>query len=300
MLWCAVLCLLGVPSRAQVRLKLLPLLLEWDVRQGPRPGPSLQAQVQFRPSSIRKVSSRGADAEDITGVPTRQQKGWRYVLLVDRLLGTSQATGAATAAAAAAGADGVAGGVGTAGGQAEAEDLMIDQSWIARTARSRLPKQQDPAAAAAAAAGGMGGSQQQQAQGADSTYLLGGDDLYEGDAFFATQMPSQAGLGSPSASRPLSSQQQQQPSSAVKGLNSSQGGSQGGGSGGASGRGGGTLEFAEGRSVRCSLVDAVWPDLTAAFRCAAVVLPRPRAVVGHCFVHVGKSGCSGCRVSFGM
>jgi hypothetical protein len=294
-----VLCLLGCPA-LQVRLKLLPLLLEWDVRQGPRPGPSLQAQVQFRPSSIRKVSSRGADAEDITGVPTRQQKGWRYVLLVDRLPGASQAAGAGTAAAAA-GADGVAGGEGTAGGQAEAEDLVIDQSWIAGTARSRLPKQQDPAAAAAAAAaGGMGGSQQQQALGADSAYLLGGDDLYEGDAFLATQMPSQAGLGSPLASRPLSSQQQQQPTPlAVKNLNSSQGGSQGGGSGGASGRGGGTLEFAEGRSVRCSLVDAVWPDLTAAFRCAAVVLLWPCGVVGHCFVHVGKSACSGYRVSFG-
>lgn len=45
----------------QVRLKLLPLLLEWDVRQGPQPGPSLG--VQFRPTAIKQVSSRGAEGE---------------------------------------------------------------------------------------------------------------------------------------------------------------------------------------------------------------------------------------------
>lgn len=43
----------------QVRLKLLPLLLEWDVRQGPQPSSS--SGVQFVPTSIRKVSTRGAD-----------------------------------------------------------------------------------------------------------------------------------------------------------------------------------------------------------------------------------------------
>lgn len=51
--------LVMVVVHLQVRLKLLPLLLEWDVRQGPRP--SSLSGVQFRPTSIRQVSAKGAE-----------------------------------------------------------------------------------------------------------------------------------------------------------------------------------------------------------------------------------------------
>jgi hypothetical protein len=240
----------------QVRLKLLPLLLEWDVRQGPSPGPSLRPVVQFRPSSIRKVSSKGAEAADLAGVPTRQQQGWRYVLLVERLPGGLQQP----AAAAGGGAAGIT-------QDAAAEDLAIDQSWIAGTARSRPPKQSPPvpaavSAAAAAAAGGGGGP--------NSVDLLGGDDAYQGEPFLATQMPgTQAGLGSPMAVRTLGSSQQQSPlgSKAFSSSQQQQPLSQGGGGGAASGGGGGgSLQFAEHRSVRCNLIDGLWPHLTAAFR----------------------------------
>lgn len=246
-----------------MRLKLLPLLLEWDVRQGPSPGPPLRPLVQFRPTSIRKVSSKGVDAEQLTGVPTRQQQGWRYVLLVDRLPGGSQP--AATAAAAAGG--GSSGGAASAADEA-AEDLAIDQSWIAGTARSRPPKQSPPAPASQPAAAAAMASQQ-QGGGTGDLDLLVGDDTYEGEPMLATQMPgTQAGLGSPMAVRPYSSSQAQSPLAGGRAYTSSQQQqqqSQGGG-GGASGGAGGSLQFAEHRSVRCSLIDAVWPHLTAAFR----------------------------------
>jgi hypothetical protein len=45
--------------------------------------------------------------------------------------------------------------------------------------------------------------------------------------------------------------------------------SQAAGSGG--GRSGGSLQFSEHRSVRCSLVEAVWPELVAAYRCGPCV-----------------------------
>lgn len=61
-----------------MRLKLLPLLLEWDMRQGPSPCPSVRQVVQFRPSSIRKVSSKGADAADLAGAPCAQACWYTY------------------------------------------------------------------------------------------------------------------------------------------------------------------------------------------------------------------------------
>lgn len=259
-----------------MRLKLLPLLLEWDVRQGPSPGPSLRPLVQFRPSSIRKVSSKGVEATELVGVPARQQQGWRYVLLVERLPSAAAAgAGASSLAAAAApeggssgGAAAAAAGEGAAEGD-EAEDLAIDQSWIAGTARSRPPKQSPPSAAAlSTAAAGAGGEQQRGRL--DGLDLLGGDgdDTYEGEPFLATQMPATqgAGLGSPLAARTLSnsgSQQQSPLGARAAAAGSSQ---QGGAARGASGGGAGSLQFAEHRSVRCSLIDAVWPHLTAAFR----------------------------------
>jgi hypothetical protein len=51
-------------------VKLLPLLLEWDVRQGPTAGPS--SGVQFRPTGIRKVSGRGV--EDSSGDDQEEQQ----------------------------------------------------------------------------------------------------------------------------------------------------------------------------------------------------------------------------------
>jgi hypothetical protein len=193
-------CLL---SLSQVRLKLLPLLLEWDMRQGPQPGPS--AGVQFRPTGIRKVSSKGA--EDMSGVPARQQQGWRYVLLVERLQ-QQHAPGADEGA--------------------EAEELAVDLAWIAGTARSRPPKLTSASAAAPSSAGAAAWD----------------DGDADGDLCLSQLAASQGPSFSCSQAAPAS---------------------QAAGSGG--GRSGGSLQFSEHRSVRCSLVEAVWPELVAAYRC---------------------------------
>ncbi|WIA12096.1 hypothetical protein OEZ85_012172 [Tetradesmus obliquus] len=192
----------------QVRLKLLPLLLEWDMRQGPQPSPS--SGVQFRPTGIRKVSSKGA--EDMSSVPARQQQGWRYVLLVERLQQQRQQTLAADA-------------------EQDAEDLAVDLAWIAGTARSRPPKLASSFSSSAAAAAASG-----------SAAAAGADDA-EGEPWLS-QMPATQG--------PSFSCSQAAPAS------------QAAGSGG--GRSGGSLQFSEHRSVRCSLVEAVWPELVAAYR----------------------------------
>jgi hypothetical protein len=187
-------------SYAQVRLKLLPLLLEWDVRQGPAAslpllspaaaspggggGGGLQLQppgVQFRPTGIRKVSSKGADAAANTGLPSRQHQGWRYVLTVERLQqGAANGGGGGGSSGphpAAAG--------GSAG--AEAEDLAIDTSWLAGTARSKPPKAATSAAAApaaaAAAAAASGGGGDEDADAVDTAH-------YEDEGLLATQMPA--------------------------------------------------------------------------------------------------------------
>jgi hypothetical protein len=262
----------------QVRLKLLPLLLEWDVRQGPCPAPAVRSLVQFRPIAISKVSSKGLEASGpsrSTGAPHRQQQGWRYVLQVDRLAGATHQQQQPAAAAAAGGGSGGGGSSGASGGTAgapgaaadqEAEDLAIDQTWIAGTARSRLPKQDPSAAAAAAAAAAAGGSHSGGPVGFD---VLGNDDTYDSHGsqpLLATQMPSgsQAGPGfgsTPMSARAFGGSSSSQAPAAAAG---SQGGSQqAGGSGGAKR---GTLQFADHRAVRCSLIDAVWPHLTAAFR----------------------------------
>lgn len=208
----------GCQPALQVRLKLLPLLLEWDVRQGPRPAPS--AGVQFRPSGVRKVSSKGLP--DVNqGVPGRQQRGWRYVLLVERLQQQQQ----------------LGGGDDDDGGADEdaAADLATDLAWIAGTARSRPAKA--PAAAAAAAAAGGGGNS------SVNPLLLVEDDAGDDEfAHLATQA-TQATQASSAAAAAASA-------------------------GGAPGRSGpGSLQFSEHRSVRCSLMDALWPELVDAYRC---------------------------------
>lgn len=218
-------------------------------------------------------------------MPLRQQQGWRYVLLVERLQGTSAAPSPGvqrqrskqssdtgkdpeqedlpalrhTSADADTAPDDV--------------DLAIDLSWLAGTARSRPPKQTPvailPGSPAPARPGALPPQQlqqepqqQQQQAAADRVDSLeGAADNYEAEPWLATQVPpTPGGCRSPGMllRRAGSTQQQQQ--------TSSQGGhlTAGGGSGGASG--GGSLQFAEHRSVRCSLVDSVWPLLTAAFR----------------------------------
>jgi hypothetical protein len=211
---------LSAVTSKQVRLKLLPLLLEWDMRQGPHPGPS--SGVQFRPTGIRKVSSKGAD--DMSGVPARQQQGWRYVLLVERLQQQQQQGPNADAE------------------DADAEDLPVDLAWIAGTARSRPPKLASFASAAAAA----------------------GDDGDADGELCLSQVPASQG--------PSFSCSQAAPASQAAA-----------GSGG--GRSGGSLQFSEHRSVRCSLVEAVWPELVAAYRCGQGVdsqRQQAHALPSHC------------------
>ncbi|KAF6255045.1 hypothetical protein COO60DRAFT_252798 [Scenedesmus sp. NREL 46B-D3] len=198
-----------LPPR-QVRLKLLPLLLEWDVRQGPQPGPS--SGVQFRPTGIRKVSSKGA--KDTAGVPARQQHGWRYVLLVERLQQQQQQQQQQRQGADA--------------GE-DAEDLAVDLAWIAGTARSRPPKQDGSAAATALS---------------DSAAAAAAGGDYAESELCLSQMPA--------SQEPGFSCSQAAPAS------------QAAGSGG--GRSGGSLQFSEHRSVRCSLMEAAWPELVAAYR----------------------------------
>jgi hypothetical protein len=245
----------------QVRLKLLPLLLEWDVRQGPAASLALPRQVQFQPTGIRKVSSRGVDNGGNARVPARQQYGWRYVLLVERLQqqqhgqqaaqqdGQHEAQKARTAAAAAAAAAGAGQACGT-----EAEDLAIDLCWLAGTARSK-PTKQAPftPAESAAAAGSAGGTPsastaaaaaappqqpQQQLSGGGTLSGLDGSGQcaahYEDEPNLATQAPLQAAV-TPSKQQPA-----RQPP--------------------------GSLQFSEHRSLRCSLMDATWPQLVARFR----------------------------------
>lgn len=234
-------CLLCPP---QVRLKLLPLLLEWDVRQGPQPQPS--AGVQFRPTGIRKVSGKGA--EDNSGVPARQQQGWRYVLLVERL--QQQRGGASSSAPAAAAA--AAAGDAPADERKEAEDLAIDLAWIAGTARSRPPKALPAASAGPAAAGTAA------AAAADRLAAALDDDHDDGDVYLS----SQACLSQLPPTQRTSTQRL--PCSQAGLSQASQGSQAAAGSGG--GRSGGSLQFSEHRSVRCSLMEAVWPEVVAAYR----------------------------------
>lgn len=192
----------------QVRLKLLPLLLEWDVRQGPRPPPG--SGVQFRPSAVRKVSTKGTPADhhqQQVGTRARAVRGWRYVLSVERLLPDGRTAQLVDGKIGAAG--GAAGAVGS--GSEHDPDLHLDLMWLSGEARSRpsrAPANDLPCAAPRE--GGEGGS----------------------------GVPAAAAAAVVGGQRPI---------------------------GGAS-RGGGAVCNSEHRSVRCSLVDAVWPDLVAAFR----------------------------------
>ena len=116
-------CWLSLPL--QVRLKLLPLLLEWDVRQGPAPPPS--AGVQFRPSAIKAASKVGAAKAGAAAASSQQQQQqpapWRYILAVERV---NQEAGRQ-----------LPGSPGRAVAEQAAEDAAIDAAWLAGTARSR-------------------------------------------------------------------------------------------------------------------------------------------------------------------
>ncbi|GAX82977.1 hypothetical protein CEUSTIGMA_g10404.t1 [Chlamydomonas eustigma] len=76
--------------------KTMPLLLEWDLRQGPNPNPSLG--VQFKPVSIQKMagSCSGKDTSDAAGVGDNSMKlpstttacsSWRYLLKLETYKG---------------------------------------------------------------------------------------------------------------------------------------------------------------------------------------------------------------------
>lgn len=170
-------------------------------------------------------------------IPKHQQQGWRYILTVERLTTTSQQhqqghPGSSTAAA--------------------AEDLAIDQAWLDGTARSK-PKPQtaadsllpDDTLDPAATAGDYD------------------DYCYSQGVLAATQAAaSQHQQGFDIYTEGMSSSQ-----AAAGGSNEAAGGGGGSGTGGRSGsKTAGSLQFAEHRSVRCSLVDQVWPQLVNTFR----------------------------------
>jgi hypothetical protein len=145
-----------------------------------------------------------------------------------------------------------------AAGDCDAEDLAIDLSWLAGTARSRGPR---PAASQPAVgnstscrtadAGVHGGSA--------LAHKSDGDDDDDGDSppydtGDVLLMASQSGFVSSQVMSPSFTQ-----------LSASQavaGGASGGGSGGRSGGARGS----EHRSVRCSLLEAVWPDVVSSYR----------------------------------
>ncbi|KAI8470266.1 MAG: hypothetical protein J3K34DRAFT_510633 [Monoraphidium minutum] len=138
---------------SQVRLKLLPLLLEWDVRCGPAPPPGCGAQL--RPAAIKKVSGArsakpAAAAAGGGGELDLPPEGWRYVIEVQRVSGGKDGGGG--------GEGGGGGGEGGGGGGVDAreeEDLEIDAAWLNNTACSR-PKVD---AAADGGGGGAGGEE---------------------------------------------------------------------------------------------------------------------------------------------
>lgn len=123
-----------------------------------------------------------------------------------------------------------------------AEDLAIDQAWLDNTARSR-PKQEKTANPL-----GLGGS-------------IADDDeqghMYSQGPFPASQATQQHGFDSYTECISMSQAAAGGSSEAVAG--SSQGGRSGG-------KAAGSLQFGEHRSVRCSLIDSVWPELVEDFR----------------------------------
>jgi transcription elongation factor Elf1 len=222
-------------SRAATRLRLMPLLLEWDLRQGPAAFRSAAARraaggVQFRPTAIRKVSTRGytqvQQQQQLSQQPQSPGRaaasaaeedpllyppgGWRYILEVERVVEPSEEQ--------------------EEGGGSGSEDLRTDRAWLAGTVRLR------EASSAA--------------------------------------VPASSAPSSPAApSQPLPFSQSQASPSFFARMGGGGGGSQRGGgmgtptkaAGGGSTSGGGASLYAEHRTVRRALVDALWPDLTAAF-----------------------------------
>ncbi len=124
----------------QVRLKLLPVLLEWDMRQGPH---AALGSVELRPTSIRKVSEIGRKPSAAqAAADSSSPEPWRYVMVVERITSVSQQRSAAQQA------------------QLQ-EDLAIDEAWITNSARSR-PKADKGAGPAGE---GVLGDAQEQSQG---------------------------------------------------------------------------------------------------------------------------------------
>lgn len=122
-----------------------------------------------------------------------------------------------------------------------AEDLAIDQAWLNNTARSR-PRQQN-------SAGGLGPGDS-NADDEEETYM------YSQGAFAASQA-TQQGFDSYTEGMSLS---QAAAGSSLEVVSGSSGGGRRGS------KAAGSLQFAEHRSVRCSLIDSLWPELTKGFR----------------------------------
>lgn len=237
-----------------MRLKLLPLLLEWDVRCGPSPLP--ESGVQLRPLAIKKVAGvRTAQPQqqqqDAGGeVPPLPEDGWRYVIEVERLRPIK-------------GSEAGAGGSGTRGGreqggepsqskaEAEAEDLAIDTAWLNNTARSRPPRASPLRApaffGASVASGGAGGGSPSHAAAtavaaSQASQELDGEDGSggEGKAEAGGSQTPQRGAATPKKAQ-------------------------------------GSLSFAEHRSVRCTLMHELFPNLVRTFAMGAKKAPRKKA-----------------------
>ena len=65
--------------------KLFPLLVEWDLRQGPHPSPWHAADIQFVPQAIQKISGRRVEAGEGGGGSGVGAGGgtagaWQYIM----------------------------------------------------------------------------------------------------------------------------------------------------------------------------------------------------------------------------
>jgi hypothetical protein len=298
-------------SRAAARLRLLPLLLEWDLRQGPqafRTPSSRRAAggVQFRPTAIRKVSTRGyaqgaglwgssggatgaagggGDGGDEGAGPSSSSSparaaaaaaaaapdlhppgGWRYILEVERIveLGEEEEEEEGDDEEDEAGDDDAA-----ARRQRRLlarEDLRTDRAWLSGTLRVR-----EAAAAATTAAG--------SAPSSPAAALL----ATQPQPLSQSQQPQSPPLGS-AVSTPQRGRQQQQQQQQRRGMAAAA----------AAGSSGPSL-YAEHRTVRRALVDALWPELSGAFaakRLAAAGQRRARGAAAAA-ARRAKGGASG-------
>jgi len=299
-------------SRAAARLRLMPLLLEWDLRQGAEAFRSAAARraaggVQFRPTAIRKVSTRGyaqggfwgtgpsgggggegggdggggdgggggggvgggGDGGGGGGGSQQQHQeatapscpdlyppgGWRYILEVERVVERGEEEGEEGEEEEEVGEGGERKGGGDGGGAnadgdrkrraLAREDLRTDRAWLNGTLRLR-----EPAAGSAPSSPAMQPSQ-----------------------------PASPGPPPPPPRASSSHQQLQQQQPLGSAVSTPQGKRAAAAAQGPPAQA--PSYYAEHRTVRRALVDALWPELSAAFaakRGAAVAAARQREV----------------------